>query len=424
MHQTYLKSHSTYGIKGIKTVFSHSKRGRSCVYALLCASFLYVFTGCKTRDLGNQSHADPRATSIPQTNAKWQSIGNCWIYAVMGWIEALALKGSEGRVKLNLSESYLTYRHYQELLLRESPLTSLDEGGSFERGIELIDRYGLMNEGDFIPQEQDQTKSLIQTKATAFVNESLRSGILASEMRKSPAQRSADVIKGVLNQAFQVDIDAIDARRKRVPIDKLIVGFTQTGQPLSLQRKLHTWVRRPWPQANAFVREPQAQVLTPDHIAILKAVKYALNLGQPVLLSFYVDFGALDKGVFSLKRLKEKGMGRQGGHLVVLTDYTAKGVNPANNQSFEVGEGQASAEQKKVAAQYGDLQSLIAKNSWGGWERDFGLGSYYYRFQPGFVKLQADYLLSYIPVAPLELQGAPAGLATSGITAFILPPGF
>jgi len=53
-------------------------------------------------------------TQVDHTKVKRQSIGNCWIYAVASWTEALN-KRSTGN-EANVSESYWTYWHWFEQL--------------------------------------------------------------------------------------------------------------------------------------------------------------------------------------------------------------------------------------------------------------------------------------------------------------------
>jgi aminopeptidase C len=48
-------------------------------------------------------------TDIKNSAVKNQSIGNCWVYATIGWAESLHL--TQTGKELNLSESYVTYWH-------------------------------------------------------------------------------------------------------------------------------------------------------------------------------------------------------------------------------------------------------------------------------------------------------------------------
>ena len=103
-----------------------------------------------------------------------------------------------------------------------------------------------------------------------------------------------------------------------------------------------------------------------------------MNDHQPVVLSFQVSFNAPnDKGVFNLDTLAEaREMGHQGGHMVVLHDYT---VTDAPGVAV-LGEGDL-PENQKTAALSGKLETLVAKNSWGAYRSDRPwLGNGYSRF--------------------------------------------
>lgn len=51
-------------------------------------------------------------TKIGESRVKEQSVGNCWVYATLGWVESLQVGTT--RQELNLSESYITYMHWFE----------------------------------------------------------------------------------------------------------------------------------------------------------------------------------------------------------------------------------------------------------------------------------------------------------------------
>ncbi len=54
--------------------------------------------------------ADEAVTDVNHSSVKRQSIGNCWIYATVGWAESLN-KSATG-VEQNYSESYVTFFHW------------------------------------------------------------------------------------------------------------------------------------------------------------------------------------------------------------------------------------------------------------------------------------------------------------------------
>src|SRR5690349_9738570 len=64
---------------------------------------------CASESAGNDAARADDVTSVKDTRPKEQLIGNCWIYATLGWVESMELAHSG--TSLDLSESYLTYLH-------------------------------------------------------------------------------------------------------------------------------------------------------------------------------------------------------------------------------------------------------------------------------------------------------------------------
>src|SRR5262245_30286114 len=129
--------------------------------SLLSAAVLALsLNGCADTDVNE--HQTDEITDIHNSSVKSQAIGNCWIYASIGWVESLHLTQSGGQ--LNLSESYLTYWHWFEQIRGgapgEIPLGQLKDGnltmgGTWAVAAELMRRYGVMTEGKFIAADAD-----------------------------------------------------------------------------------------------------------------------------------------------------------------------------------------------------------------------------------------------------------------------------
>ena len=126
-------------------------------------------------DDGTGSSTDD-ITQVNQSKVKRQSIGNCWLYATTSWLEALN-KEATG-VEKNTSESWLTYWHWYEQLANGSTRDEISTGGSYGTAADLIVRYGVMIEGDFIPGEAEDEMSNRQSTALNAVNASLKTGAL------------------------------------------------------------------------------------------------------------------------------------------------------------------------------------------------------------------------------------------------------
>ncbi|MEN9530345.1 MAG: hypothetical protein RI932_2218 [Pseudomonadota bacterium] len=398
--------------------------------ALALASWLTTaITGCSQSPAGisplpqavaPQAQSSTQTVNIPHTPVKWQSIGNCWAYAAVGWIESMLLRG-ETEPLPNFSETYITYRHYEAQLAYLNG-SELQTGGSFYEATQIIMRYGLLKESDFAPEEAQATRSERQKKATAVLNESLKSGVLSKS-------RTREVIRAELDRAFGVNMKALESK---VIDPSTITVSAGRGVKAPLSEVMPAWREIHWPISYAeYPADPRPGFkaeaswdgkLTEMQVRALRRAMRAMNAGYPVVLNWFVDFNAMTpEGVFDLKKLQEAGVGRQGYHSTVLEDYLAKGFDPVTNTYFETPEGEVSDLMKTAAVSYGALTSFITKNSWGGSER-IDRSSYFRDGEKGYHKLQADYLFAFIPQYNEETQAFEG--FTTGINSLIVPPGF
>lgn len=407
----------------------------NCLSRSISGFTLLTFSFITAVSCGKPSHRDaqentpttvsPKTLSnvntvnIPNTSIKWQSIGNCWAYSALGWVESMMLR-DPSVAQPNYSETYVTYRHY-ELQLTEGISAEIQTGGSFREAAYIITRFGLMNEGDFAPEEANLSKSERQKKATSYINTSLKTGLLSKS-------RDAKVVRAELDSAFGVQLDKIADKIIPASSVKISAGRSEFAQ---LDQVMNSWREARWPvrfsdYPSDDSTKPSARwsgKLSEDQIRLLRRVMRALNAKYPVVIDWFVDFNAVDKGgVFSLKTVQQTQIpGRQGYHSTVLEDYVATGVNPNTNTPFETPEGEASDEVKSIAAQFGSIKSFIIKNSWGGSER-LDRPSYSVGGEKGFHKLSIDYLAAFLPEyneKTSEFSGY-----TTGISGFVLPPGF
>lgn len=92
-------------------------------------------------------------TAIDVTPVKEQIIGTCWVYATAAWAESLHLEAT-GR-SVDLSASYWTYWAFYDRIVNgevdENGLIS--ETGTWGDAAEIIARYGVMRETDFLVPE-------------------------------------------------------------------------------------------------------------------------------------------------------------------------------------------------------------------------------------------------------------------------------
>jgi hypothetical protein len=359
------------------------------MFALATASSV----GCST-EAGDEESSDADdgssvedITQVSHTKVKRQSIGNCWLYATTSWLEALNKRATG--VEKNTSESWLTYWHWYEQIANGGSSTEISTGGSYGTAADLIVRYGVVIEGDFIPGEAEAEMSNRQSSALAKINDSLKNGVL-----KDPAaRRDRRVVRRELDLAWGLDAAVVarinmvfgdDVRRTldrstwaagRAASNKIITAKNfpaklmdpQTRQLVNVTLADALGKSNGWfgPREGKFAwNEVNYPYDATGRRAFWKRVQKALHDEMPVVTSWKVDFNALNSAsVFSLAELQRRGPGRQGGHMTVLHDYQAEvpGVG-----LLKAGEP-ATAEQMQAALADGTkIQFIRVKNSWGG----------------------------------------------------------
>jgi hypothetical protein len=357
----------------------------------------------------------PLTVAVSHSPAKFQAVGNCWIYAFVSWTESMKPVDEKGSHIEDVSESYLFYRSLQEYLNPQnvfsmSPLTREGiEGGDWKRATDLAEFYGIMREKDFLPQGSTQEDPDRQEKALNYVMNSVQNGKLKND-------RSENTVVSELDRAFQVDISSL--AKVILPAANVNLARSASGKPRPLALELTDWTHIQFSTEMSDYPDDStpavAKTISPSREAMLVRVKRALGKSLPVVMGFTVDFNAYENGVFSLATLKKNSKrGTQGGHMVTLADFTSQGKNPETGEIFSTTEGEVSEDTKQLAIQYGQITSLIGKNSWGtGGAR----ATYTWERQPGYVKFEMDYILGLIPTSDTS---------SDFVTKFfVLPPGY
>ena len=392
-----------------------------------------------TEDGSGSSNDD--ITSVNQSGVKRQSIGNCWLYATTSWLEAL--NKAETNTELNTSESWLTYWHWYEQLANGRVGTEIETGGWYGTAANLINRYGVVLEKDFIKLEAEAEMSNRQSSALKAANESLKSGPL----KDAVARRDRAAIRKELDAAWQLDADTvarIDAvfgagvertldrafvnaapgngilRARDVPIrikigaagqlvSATLADATGTGSSFGTRSGRLAFNTVAYPSDAAGRR------------AVLKRVQRVLHDQVPVLMSWKVDFNALTQDAhFSLDQLNRLGPGRHGGHMTVAHDYqaTVPGIG-----LLAAGETATPAQMEAALADGTKIEFIRVKNSWGGirpdrW-RDAAI--------PGYHDLEMAYLDGPIKDCPGEDAPTDPSQCVGTVTPlgdFVLPAGY
>jgi len=319
-------------------------------------------------------------------------------------------------MKADYSESYLTYLYFEEQILENPNIREIQTGGFWESGAELMLKHGLMLEGDFIPKEQAFTCSVVQGKALQVINAALASGSIKSN--PSPAN-----IRKLMNSAFGVNLDSLKSHVINTADVKLASVNGSKPAP-TLRDELLRWSGTRWQNSAIYTLPQQVPVgplaLSSQNQQLLRQVMRALNDHKPVVMNWFVDFNAMVAGTFSIENLIKAGKaGRQGGHMTVIEDYVAHGVDPRTGKPFQTTEGENSPELKRLAAEFGVIDYFVVKNSWGGADRT-DRSSYVHDKEAGFTRLNASYIFGAIPA----LATTGKDYLTTGLSEFIMPRGY
>ena len=366
--------------------------------ALGLALAALVFTGCQA----DEQTSDILVTDVDHTRVKRQSIGNCWIYAQATWLESLIKTHSEEDV--NVSETYWTYWHWHDQIVGSS-ITDLQTGGWWRESNRIMAQYGWVLESEFIAEEDDGEISWTQSSALAVINQELKEGGRLAT-RES---RTSENVLAVMNEAFGSNVQ--DAMAVARSIDDTFVGEDVTVRDAIYGGGATRWNQVSFPRVYGQGAVPSRwQQRNRDNL--LYRVRRALNDNYPVVITLMIDFNALDINdqTFKASTLRDAGaIGRQGGHMLVLSDYT---VDNAPGYGY-IGEGEVSDEMKAAALQ-GDLVLLKAKNSWGTNRPDRGLTD-------GYTRFDMEYLTT-----PLEWKWGDSDQTSyyTTLTNFVLPPGY
>jgi hypothetical protein len=377
------------------------------VVAAACADDSATPAADPTVETGDDSAATEQpVTEVENTQVKRQSIGNCWLYATVSWIESLH-KSVSGE-SLNVSESYLTYWHWFDQIANGGGYTTeISTGGSWSTAAGLIDRYGVMLEADFIPAEANSESSARQSSALNAINASLKTGVLkdaAARRNRTTIRKELDKAWGLsptivknLDNAFGTKVDKTLSSKtpsKTLGLVKrasdISVSYTDGPGAEAQTRTLKdaigngSWSRtgeHVWEEVNFPYEDGQ------ERRDFYKRVQRALADRHPVVISWFVDFNALTPtAAFSKTYLDGKGPGRQGGHMTIVTDYEIDGV-----PGFGTLKAGTPATPEQLTAALDDkaiIKFLRVKNSWGAERPDRVPASQL----AGYYDLNADYL--------------------------------
>lgn len=412
-----------------------SRLHRHALLAALVVGLSATTVGCAVEP---ESNVDD-LTNVQNTSVKNQSIGNCWVYASIGWAESLHL--TQTAEELNLSESWISYWHWYEEIAGppsgQIKLGSLDKeqlstGGWYGLAAELMRRYGVIKEGSFIPEEAESARSSRQSSALAAINTSLKTGVLSDAAKRKDrkiVRQELDKAWGLtsgatslLTEVFGADVSrTLVAGTAKIPTGSGLmfpkdisvghnisladaIGLPATSTTFLQRKGKYAWNEVSYPAAASARRTLQGRM------------QKAMHSGMPVILSWFVDFNAMDKE--NRFMAPPATPGHQGGHMTVLEDYQVNNVPGFGTLKA----GVLVTDPKALAAALApeaSIEFLRIKNSWGSALAPSAAGEEF----RGYHDLYMKYLDSSL-VKCTESGGNKCGIKANvpGITSFVLPP--
>jgi hypothetical protein len=384
--------------------------------------------------------------SVAHTDVERQSIGNCWLYAHATWVESMNLRATNQA--FDVSQSYWTYwdwfekitgRQYGGIETKDGT-TAVSTGGGWQYANNLVRRYGIIAEADFVVEDSLTEMSARQKAALAAIGTSLTSGALSTK----EARRDLALVRTELDRAWSLS-EATIAKLNTVfgaDVSRTFESGSKAVESASIINAKSFKVAYPRRSSRGNVYVTTTSLSTAmngwrevgyawyDQRDLQIRVQKAMHAQAPVLISWFVDFNALESdktkplaGSFNKTTLDKNGPGRQGRHATVLEDYQVK------LPSGEVLLANVNVTDKSKLAQAlersASIEFLQVKNSWGADrpDRAFAPG------MPGYHNLYLNYLDG--PVKECDEHEGLKPVAERGCTTdtvplddFVLPPGF
>jgi len=389
---------------------------------------------------------DSNITDVNHTDVERQSIGNCWLYAQASWVESMHLAAT-GQA-FDISQSYWTYWHWFDQI-GSGWNDEISTGGNQWTSNALAQDRGIMAELDFVPEDAAGEMSDRQKSALNKINSELRNGRLKerSDRQNGELVRQvmdeawglSDEVRAQLDQAFGVDgsgslrYDPEDADGTAIvtATDFEVQYTVRNGDQVEvkvtdLSTAISEWHTESYPTSD------WSGDLATRQRDYLRRIQLALHDAQPVVITWDVDFNAMEngqnelQGSFNMTTLGNAGgPGRQGGHMTVLEDYQAVteeyGLLKAG-ETLDPNDPEDAAKLEALLLPSTQIEFLRIKNSWGSLrpDREFAPGF------PGYHDLYMDYLngpIQWCPSVDNKTEDNCTG-STNPLSNVMLPPGY
>ncbi len=401
------------------------------------------FTGCIGDGTGS-SESD--ITDVNHTDVERQSIGNCWLYAQASWVESMNL--TRTGEAFDISQSYWTYWHWYGEITGYMYGDEISTGGNQWTSNDIIRERGIMAELDFVKEDSVGEMSSRQSSALKKLNAELKDG----RLKTSESRRDYALVRDVMDEAWQLEpevsaqLDAVFGEDGQTTLNDggnvegsniidpstFLVSYTArdydgnvTLKETNVLEAISDWRDVSYPSWGSDIETKRRNFLI--------RVQRALHDGQPVVITWDVDFNAMENdmdnplvGSFNMTTLGEAGgPGRQGGHMTVLEDYEAEteefGLLKAG-ETLDPNNEEDAAKLDALLLPSTDIKFLRIKNSWGSLRPDRGFAPGF----PGYHDLYTDYLNGPIKFCPSveDKTNENCTSTSTPLSKVMLPPGY
>lgn len=356
----------------------------------------------------DSGYSSEKITSTKDVSTvKDQSIGNCSLYAFASFIETM--NKSATQKELDISESYWSFWYWFDQIANGEPKGELETGVNEEIAFKLINRYGMMLERDFIPEEENVQRSLRQNSAYDHMEKWLNTKPFGSFFSPRVGTRARrKIVLNQLKDAWGLNpeviqkIDAVFGNDVSKTLDRKYIAtppghtvlrdvdvrvripnYAASMRAKSIVFSTNSTVKDLYVGSNAFVEEKY----TVHDRKFWQASQRSLHAGVPVLSTWLVDFNArTNRSRFSRASVEQRGPGNQGRHMTIMVDYSA---TLADGRTFKVGETVTDSNiLNNLLCDDTTLLGVMMKNSWGG----DPTADRNQEIIPGFVFIEMDYL--------------------------------
>lgn len=372
---------------------------------------LFIAASCNNSPDVRISTSSVSTVAIPQTDVRDQGrFGICWAYGTTGLIESEILRTDN--LKVDISEEALAFEHMAEALRAQfAVMGSSDLIEFFMRG-QLPEGWVTRTTKELAYMYEDspyvQHDALALIKIHGAVPESAWSYKITTVEQRNQLMRAVRqnvrkaMDEGLIIQKLTIEQikDLILVGRGRNAFPSRPPAYFQWNGKLISARDFASQVLKFNPDAwEAVAIHKEADVA-----GFIQIVKTTLALGHSVPLAFPINIDRISGDSFRADTNNKdyfwSNYGRDGGHLVLVTDFINKGgVRGA------VSDDMLKAELEKPAE---ELDALLFKNSWGVGAKVNENGDPVGMSADGYYKMEIGYIrgIAKIPEATKNPWGA------------------